>query len=742
MKRIIGCAVLFTCAVSAVAFSSFAEEGDVLRRFYSENEGRELRRIPSWIVPENAFLSLSNQDFEDPSNATQRRIFEMFRERSDWNVLTYTLRCIPDLSSPEVQRRVAEASAISKEMGLALLMDIDPRIMRGEFFSRWPGDCLMIRQFEMAEPDVSGTARFKAEQKLMRDHMAYGSIPYSGWRPGRFLAAYAVKGKDLASLRRLQAEDVVSTTNEVSGVVRGLAADETLLAEVEFSINAPDPYSPNLLPFTREMMLRYRKLGVHGAMRDEWGFVSPPDSMCKHKAFWFTKPFAAAYGRISGGRDYEQDIIALALGVDTPETYRCANAYVRTIYEGCRITEEDFYRSDKEYFGKDVYVAKHPTWYSNLASPREYLHNGLDWWAAKRDWAQSDESCPVSADTGMMRKFGSPLWLNEGYGPRPEHYARTLWQYMLCGGRMVYHGIHGGDYLKRYASPSERKYHAMADFLSREGIRAEQISRLLPLMTRAQIDCPVAHVFGYDRLVNWLDAGYCDWGESIVHGLGSRGYYSDAFPANEMPNGTFYIDGDGYVCVGGHRYLACILHHLSPSELEEWKKVTGGRSILTRLFTDPDAEDVANYLDTRNAVRQTPLLGTGLGGGNRNRLPPPDGVMTLTDGTVVRIKGGTPDLAGDPISGALSSDGVEVSYSARGMFAVRVEKGALTGFAGAEVARVEAPGLSLALDNPADVVLTKIDGEWHGVWQTPNRSAPVPEALRSITRRWVKLRGL
>ena len=52
----------------------------------------------------------------------------------------------------------AEASAISKEMGLALLMDIDPRIMRGEFFSRWPGDCLMIRQFEMAEPDVSGTA--------------------------------------------------------------------------------------------------------------------------------------------------------------------------------------------------------------------------------------------------------------------------------------------------------------------------------------------------------------------------------------------------------------------------------------------------------------------------------------------------------------------------------------------------------------------------------------------------------
>ena len=730
--------------ISVAAASAFAEDGNVLARFYSENEGRNLRRLPSWIVPENAFISLSNVDFEDPSNATQRRMFEMFRDKSDWNVITYTLRCWPDLSSPEVQKRVAAAAKWATDMGVELLMDIDPRIMRDAFLARWPDDCLKMRQFALADPDASGTARFRAEQDHMQDHMCWGREPYSGWKPGRFVAAYAVKGKDISSLRPLPASDIVSTTNSVTGVVRGLAAGETLLAEVEFSLKAPDPYSPNLLPFTREMMRRYRDLGVHGAMRDEWGFMGPRATMQAHRAFWYSKPFAAAYGRISGGRDYGQDIRALALGVDTQDAYRSATAYIRTIYEGCRLTEEDFYASDKEYFGKDAYVAKHATWHTLVGRTSEHLHNGLDWWVAKRDWAQSDESCPVSVDTGMMRKFGTPLWMNEGYGPAPAHYTRSQWQYMLCGGRMVYHGIYGGGgkHLARYPGASERKYHSQADLLSPEGIRAEQISRLLPLMTRAQIDCPVAHVFGHERLVNWLDSGHSDWGEPIVHGLGGRGYYSDAFPGSEIANGTFSIDGEGYLQVGGHRYQACVLYHLSVSEQESWRKLTGARQMATRLFVDPAAEDVAAYLAAKDVTRQTPLLETGLGGGKVNRLPPPDGTMTLTDGTVVRVKGASPDHAGDPIAGTLAAGGAHVAYVARGMFAARVEKGVLTGVAGAEVTRVGAPDFHLELDRPQDIVLTKVGGEWHGIWQTSDMSAPVPASLLSITHHWIKLRGL
>ena len=735
---------LLAAAVAlAAVFSAIAGEGDVLARFYGENVGKALRRIPSWVVPENAFVGLSNSDFEDESGATQKRIFDAYRDRSDWNVITYTLRCVPDLSSPEVQRRVAVAATRAKEMGIELLMDIDPRIMRNEFFARWPEDCLRLRQFEIVKPDADGTARFRAVEDFMQDHMCWGAnCPYSGWREGRLVAVSAVKGKDLSTLRALSAEGVVCTSNSVSGIVRGLASGETLLAEVEFPLYGPDPYSPNLVPFTREMMLRYRKLGVQGAMRDEWGFMGPRKTVQEHRAFWYSKPFAEAYARISGGRDYGKDIMALALGVESQEMYDAVSAYMRTIYEGCKITEEDFYAADKEYFGPDVYVAKHATWYTSLGLVNEYMHNGIDWWVAKRDWAQSDESCAVPVDTGMMRKFGTPLWMNEGYGPNPAHYAKSLWQYMLCGGRMVYHGIYGGNYLARYDTPSERKYHGQADILTVEGVRAEEISRLLPLMTRAQIDCPVAYVFGHERLVNWLDPAYRDWGEHIAHGLGGLGYYVDAFPASEIALGTISVDGEGHICVGGHRYEACVLYHLSDAERAAWCKVVDGRKLATRVFTDPAVEAVADYLVSRKAVRQTPLMETGLGGRRANRLPASDGTMILTDGTVVRVKGASPDLAGDAIAGTLSVGGANVEYAARGMFAARVEKGTITGIAGGEVVRIAAPGFKLELDVPADIALTKIGGEWHGVWQTPDLSAPVPAALLKITSRWVKLRGI
>ena len=66
----------------------------------------------------------------------------------------------------------------------------------------------------------------------------------------------------------------------------------------------------------------------------------------------------------------------------------------------------------------------------------------------------------------------------------------------------------------------------------------------------------------------------------------------------------------------------------------------------------------------------------------------------------------------------------------------------LSGAALGEVSQIEAPGFFLSLDAPADIALVKIGGEWHGVWQTPDMSAPVPSPLLRVTSHWVKLRGL
>lgn len=744
-----------TIELAAVAVAGFAAcstavcraEDGVLERFHRENEGRALRRLPAWVLPEALFCALRDVDIEDCGTNVLNRIYSLCRDRLDVNVLTWQTRCGLDLSSPYVEERVAEAARSLKGSGISFILFIDPRLVRNEFFSRWPDDRLHWRQFEVVKPDAYGTARFNAKIERFGGHMLYGTKDkYSWWKPGRIVSVRAVKGGDSATARMLSAEDVTCTEKAVSGIVRGLAAEETLLAEVDFPLNQIDPCSPHLLPFMHEMALRYRKLGIDGYCLDEWGFQSPMAAMTEHRAFWHSAHFAAEYAKRSGGRDLEKDMVDFALRVDAPAVRAAVNAYVRTIYDICVTIEDDMYATNKRLFGADAFVGKHATWWSQLGSAREPLHNGLDWWAARRDWAQSDENVPVPADTGMMKKFGSPLWLNEGYGNNPRHYVSALWRYALCGGRMNWHGIVGGkrnDYLQRtYQNHVERRYHKIADMFSDDAIRTEEILRLLPLMTRAPLDCPVAHIFGHERFVDWMDPACGDWGKGLAHGLGQMGYYADAYPASEIANGTFAVDQDGFLRVGHQRYLAVTLCNLSANELIAWERLAAAKKLNTRVFFDPHVGEVAAHLKSAGAVRQAPLGKTGFWGGTSNLLPESDGTMRLTDVTAVRIKGGRSDFAGDGIDGELETGGVIVKYKARGMFAARAENGALTGIAGGEVTHVEAPGLLLLLDSPEDIVLVRLSDGWHGVWQTPRYKEQIPDAFRRLAPKWVRLRGM
>ena len=53
-------------------------EGDVLSRFHSENDGKAVRRLPSWIVPENAFSGFGLDG--EASASVQMRILDLFRD--------------------------------------------------------------------------------------------------------------------------------------------------------------------------------------------------------------------------------------------------------------------------------------------------------------------------------------------------------------------------------------------------------------------------------------------------------------------------------------------------------------------------------------------------------------------------------------------------------------------------------------------------------------------------------------
>lgn len=721
-------------------------EDVALVRFHREYDGKALRRLPSWLVPDPLFCTLTNDELGTGGADITRRIFELVRDRCDVNVLAYSPRCRLDLSSPEFMRRVKDAVCFFRGSDVDLLIHIDPRLFRNEYLALYPDDCLHWRQFAVARPELDGTVRFRIEQERMWDHTCYGSKDlFSWWKPGRIVSCRAVKdGADPSAARIVEAEDVTCATNFVSGIVHGLDACETLLVEADFPLKEVDPCSPGLLPFVRTMTLRYKVLGIDGIYMDEWGFQKPAAAMLDHLAFWYSPHFAREYVARSGGRDLDRDISLFALGRNTPDVRAAMSAYIRTIYDTCTKIERYYYDLIKEQFGDDSYIGKHPTWWSELGNAREVFHNGLDWWAAPRDWANTDENVSVSVATALAKKFGSPFWLNEGYGTTPGHYKKTLWRSALCGGRMSWHGITGdkkADYLQRKYKYSERRYARMADMFPDETLRAEQILRLLPLVSRAPIDCPVAHIFGYDHFVDWLNPAHGDWGKGIAHGLGQLGYYADAYPASEIDACTFAVDDDGYIRVGRQRYSAAILYNLSVRENAVWKRFTEMHEVKTRVFVNPKVGDVAAYLDSIGAMKQTPLGANGFWGGTVNLLPPSDGVVRLTDGTVAHIKGGHPDFAGDTVEGELVSGGVSVKYKARGLFAVRAANGALTGMAGGEVSRIEAPGISLSLAKPADIALVKLSDGWHGVWQTADLDAPVPAELLKLVSHWIMVKG-
>lgn len=690
---------------------------DPLDAFWSSTKGAEMTRLPLSVVPVNAFDSLSNVKFEQPTPVIENRIVDAFAAKSVYNVVTLTLRSKPDLSDAITMERVKNYIDRCHAAGIKVLMDIDARIARREFLKRYPADCASV---------ICVTKDENLSFPSYRDHMAWG----------------AERGYDAVAKKVLKK------------LPNGLML-------VQFDLFAVDPATPKLTPFLEELALRYKELGADGAMRDEWGFPPIRDFHKDHAAFPYSPAFAAEYARVSGGRDYIADLAEIASG--TPAAREAIDFMMRTIYGVCVRTEKEFYDLNYRLFGKDVYVTKHPTWHCRFDAS-EFMHNGLDWWGVARDWAQSDETIPLPCISGMARKCGGPCWMNEGYGPNPEHYGFAVWRYALCGGRMVYHGIYGGNSsIKRlYTDPMDMAVHGSGDILTPGNVRAQARVNLLNLISRAQVDVPVAFVFGHSRALNWLDPAYQDDGLALAYALGKQGRYVDEYPSSQFAEGTFSVDGDGYLKVGGQRYEALVLYRLSAADVADFAKVLSRCELKTPIFvwdtetkalkgvmvtqlaSATDAAPILAHLDKIGAVRQTPLADYGLDWNSGDKLPYPDGTVTLLDGTKARIRGSMPHMEGDRIGGGdcpLVFGDKKVFFDAVGVFAARLDaKGELEAVAAGGLKSMSGSGLKLNLSGEDDVALVKKDGKWRGFWQTTKVKAEVPSALKKLTDDWRVLR--
>ncbi len=718
-------------------------------------------RLDSSVLPEIAFACIVGEHFEN-DRSWQDEI-DIIADYGMYNLITLTMRLaghpVDETQTKELFRKYVDYAG---SKGIGVLIDLDPRLAREEFYRCYSNEMqkVVILKELLAQGASTG---FEIESFSCGDHMSGRGTPYYPMK-GRFVKALAgnknSEGKIIAESLSNISEQVNITqadSNSVAGVFESSEPItlSNLFVLVEFTIFTPDVFSPHIIDYQRQLIQMYSDLPLKGVVKDEWGFPPTQSMMLDHTAFWYSDFYDQAYQQQSGRASLLDDLLLMAFDFQDKKTERlyAINNYMDLNYKRNEEIECCYYDDVKTIYGTNAIVTKHATWYPRI-NGHEILKNGLIWWAAKRDWAQTDEITPLSACTALSKKFNSPNWLNEGYSEKVVDYQRNIWRYALAGGRMVY-------LIEPLIKPDI--------LLNSDLINAQCTVRLLNFISRSPLDCPVAIVFGHESLMNWAGESYLDYGEQLSLNLWQEGYAVDLYPSSEIAADTLEITDDGYIKVGPQSYSALVLYNpdlSSPTvavffnsksisntalyRIGSWQHDNNGEpfdgnSALPGQFTVLDSKDalaeIVSDLSAANVSTQTPLTEP-FGfwdlhpNPNQIEMPAPDGTAKLIDGTVIRIRAGEPYI-GESIDETIMVDSVPVKAKARGLFAARVdESGQLEAIAAGRLSMVEAAGLSLDLPAPMDIALWRNgDGHWQGVVQGI-ANTNLPQCLRELTDNW------
>jgi len=422
--------------------------------------------------------------------------------------------------------------------------------------------------------------------------------------------------------------------------------------------------------------------------------------------------------------------------------------------------ETAYYKSIKQVFGPQAMSATHPTWFPDPATKEEVFKNGLHWWAARRDLAQTDETTPFCARTALAKKWHSPIWVNMYYDRSLDSYQEDLWRHALGGGRINFHPVYpyGTD------APAD---HLTTSLLGDRVLAADCRVRLLNFISTAPIDCPVAVVFGHPAALNWAGSGLADVGMTIANALWAAGYYADLIPSSEIAAENLKLARDGTLQYGPQRYAAAVLYHpeyeraavarffrkaaargkTTLFQVGGWSRVFEGRPFdaaaempaQMKVLTAADAaqESIA-ALQTRGLTPQTTCTPRG-SHFTTSMMPRASGECRLLDGTVI-LASGENDVMGDPIQRTILIGGRELTFDAVGIAAVRLDRsGRVEALAAGGLKKFVSRDLPLELAERADVALWRNRrGQWQGVLQ--GCSGPTPGPLTQITTNWTRLR--
>ncbi len=693
-----------------------------------------------------------------------KKTLDRASEDSPFNLLIPFLRFSDkEVVDDVVYNAVKGAAEYAVEKNLALVPDLDVRLARRAFQQKYPEELqemLRIREVSLSQSENVETSIITI--KNHSDHYTGGDIPKYYSLQSSLLRVYAYSadsiGIDPESLEEITdiCKIIYSSEDSVRVSIPPLEGGKTHASVMlSFTIFYPDIFAPHLMEFQRNIIEQYANVPLAGACKDEWGFPPyfPRYAGENTYDFWYSRHRAEKYAERTNGRELLKDCLLMARNFKGKEMERqvAINHFREMSLQRNVELENDFYDGVKDVFGPDAAVTVHPTWWP-YPDQNEMKKNGLDWWAAKRDWAQTDEIVPFGARTAMSKKWGSSIWYHMYY---TNFLSTQVWSSVLAGGRINYLSF------QRLYDP--------------EVMRAENRIRLLNPISQSPMDCPVAVIFGHHAAMNWTSPHFDDVGMDLQNLLWNSGYPADLIPSSEIDNGSLKLDNEGRITYGDQKYAAIVLYHpefdkKSTSDfflkaansktamfrVGDWTKdfygqtIDANQSLPETMILKNDYRDaylkILEILKDQNISPVTPATEDldsryfTLRDFNKvSKFPPTTGFSRLIDGTVIHIAG-TNDISGDPIQKEFEVNGNNVKIDAMGVAAVRLDDdGNLEALAAGSLKSFQSEKFELILDKRVDLALWKgKDGKWKGIVQ--GYEGDIPKKLLSITKNWERIK--
>ncbi|MDX2187104.1 MAG: hypothetical protein SFV32_09230 [Opitutaceae bacterium] len=502
--------------------------------------------------------------------------------RSDFDLLYQNLHWL-GLSwfDTRLQDMTARAGHAARKAGMKFIIDLDVRDEGDAFIAEFPNKAAYFGSVIEIPLDGQGKGKAVLDQVVLDRWHRKRPTNADG-----ILRAWSLTTADkdhyvpdsLADIRESVTLEKLSEGRVAIHVNAGAAHAGKLAAVVPtYRHLLPDLFAQETFDYFIRMLELLKGLPIDGAGYGEWGqspiFLWKPETHFRH--FPWSVDMGKAYAAKTG-RVLEDELLLFRfapVGGDAAR-FRAINDYLELFREQNAKCEEFFYAKIKEYFGPRAMVMDHPTF---AVLPMDVLYNGVHWWQARRDYAQTDEDIPMSVRLALGHKWGSPVWYNMFYSGgtlRLDTYFRETWRNVAFGGRTNYLGYVCSNRTID-AGVLELRPENRLDLVA----QMEKQVRLLDAQDLGLPNSRLAVVFGYEAATNWMlrpDFEFkWDWRHPIANEVFStaeelfdkENLLFDLIPSSEIANGSLVLSGDKLV-YGSHNYDAVVFLHLEGAKPE------------------------------------------------------------------------------------------------------------------------------------------------------------------------------